>query len=55
MNILVAANNQYIKPLRVLLASLFQHEAGKLDIYLLHSGVSNEKIICTAGFPAPVK
>lgn len=44
MNILVAANNQYIKPLRVLLASLFQHEAGKLDIYLLHSGVSKENL-----------
>ena len=44
MNILVAVNNQYIKPLRVMLASLFRHETQKPDVYLLYSCVSRENL-----------
>lgn len=44
MNILVAANNQYVKPLRVLLESLSKHETEKLDIYLLYSCMSEENL-----------
>lgn len=40
MNILVAVNNQYIRPLLVMLDSLFTHETEALDIYLFYSLVS---------------
>ncbi len=40
MNVLVASNDRYVKPLWTMLASLFWHETEPLDIYLIHSSVS---------------
>lgn len=42
MNILVASSNQYVKALRIMLASLFQHETEHLNIYLIYSSVTEK-------------
>ncbi len=44
MNILVTVDDHYVRPLRIMLASLFQHEKQPLDIYLMHSNVSQENL-----------
>lgn len=44
MNILVTLNSNYIKPLKVMLKSLFINNAGeKFCIYVMHSRLSNEE------------
>lgn len=40
MNILVTLDDNYIRPLFIMLESLFCHEKSKMDIYLLYSNVS---------------
>ncbi len=42
MNILVTLDDNYIRPLFLMLESLFCHEKTSLDIYLLYSNVSKE-------------
>lgn len=42
MNILVTLNNAYIRPLFVMLDSLYAHTPGAVDLYLLYSNVSEE-------------
>lgn len=42
MNILVTLNDHYMKPLRIMLESLFMHEKHPLDIYLFYSNVSEK-------------
>lgn len=42
MNILVTLNEKYIRPLFVMLDSLYAREAGAVDLYLLYSDVSEE-------------
>lgn len=42
MNILVTLDDNYIRPLFLMLESLFCHEKSPLDIYLLYSNVSKE-------------
>ncbi len=42
--ILVTVNDKYIKPLQVMLDSLFQHEHSPLDIYLIYSDISKKKL-----------
>lgn len=44
MNILLAPNNYYVMPAIVLLQSLFETAEEKLDIYLIHSGLTQENI-----------
>ena len=44
MNILLAPNNYYIMPTIVLLQSLFDAEDDRLDIYVIHSDLTNENI-----------
>ncbi len=44
MNILVTINDNYMKPLQVMLASLFRHETEPMDVYLIHSSVSKENL-----------
>lgn len=42
MNILVTLNEKYIRPLFVMLDSLYAQEPGPVDLYLLYSDVSEE-------------
>lgn len=42
MNLLVTLNDNYIKPLFIMLESLFDHEKETMDIYLLYSDVSEK-------------
>ncbi|WP_058302370.1 glycosyltransferase family 8 protein [Gorillibacterium timonense] len=45
VSILVTLNSNYIRPLKVMLKSLFvQHPAATFDIYLLHSSILPEEI-----------
>lgn len=45
MNILVTLNSNYIKPLKVMLWSLFFNNRGQsFSVYLMHSSISNEEI-----------
>ena len=45
MNLLVTLDSKYIKPLKVMLASLFiNNQSEKFDIYLLHSRIKDEEI-----------
>lgn len=44
MNILVTINDNYMKPLQVMLASLFRQETEPLDVYLIYSSVSSENL-----------
>lgn len=44
MNILLAPNNDYVMPTVVLLQSLFETAEDKLDIYVIHSGLTGENI-----------
>ena len=44
INILVTVNDKYIKPLQVMLDSLFQHEHSPLDIYLIYSDISKKNL-----------
>lgn len=45
MNILVTLNSNYIKPLKVMLKSLFiNNHQEKFDIYLMHSSISEEEL-----------
>lgn len=44
MNILVSANDRYIKPLKIMLCSLFKHEKAEINIYLLYSEVSRKNL-----------
>ncbi|WP_338470714.1 glycosyltransferase family 8 protein [Niallia sp. XMNu-256] len=45
MNILVTLDSHYLKPLRVMLKSLFfNHQGEHFDIYLLHSRIKDEEI-----------
>ncbi len=44
MNILLAPNNYYVMPSIVLLQSLFDTTEEQLDIYLIHSGLSEENL-----------
>ncbi len=44
MNILVTINDNYMEPLQVMLASLFRHETEPIDVYLIHSSVSEENL-----------
>ena len=45
MNILVTLNSQYIKPLKIMLWSLFfNNKEEKFDIYLMHSSITEEEI-----------
>ncbi len=42
MNILVTLDDNYIRPLFIMLESLFYHEKSRMDIYLLYSNVSED-------------
>ncbi|MBD5545139.1 MAG: glycosyltransferase family 8 protein [Lachnospiraceae bacterium] len=42
MNILVTLDDNYIRPLFIMLESLFRHEKSKMDIYLFYSDVSED-------------
>lgn len=42
MNILVAVNDEYVRPLQVMLASLFRYETGSVDVYLFYSRITPE-------------
>jgi len=45
LNILVTLDSNYIKPLKIMLWSLFFNNKGeKFDIYLMHSSISQEEI-----------
>lgn len=45
MNILVALNENYVPPLKVMLKSLFENHIGKdFSIYLMHSHISEKKL-----------
>jgi lipopolysaccharide biosynthesis glycosyltransferase len=45
MNILVTLNSNYIKPLKVMLTSMFlNNEKEDFDIYLMHSSISEEEL-----------
>lgn len=45
MNILVTLNANYLKPLRVMLKSLFQNNEGeRFDIYLIHASLKKEEL-----------
>jgi lipopolysaccharide biosynthesis glycosyltransferase len=44
MNILVAANDNYIRPLFVMLESLFENEKEPMNIYLFYSDVSDDNL-----------
>ena len=50
MNILVSANDEYIKPLIVMLCSLFEQEKTKINIYLLYSDVSRQNLAKLTAF-----
>lgn len=49
MNILVTLDDNYIRPLFIMLESLFNHEKRAMDIYLFYSNVSekNRKRLCS--------
>ena len=42
MNILVTLNEKYVRPLFVMLDSLYAQEPGPVDLYLFYSDVSEE-------------
>jgi len=42
MNILVTLNDKYIRPLFIMLDSLYAHRPGQVDLYLFYSNVSSE-------------
>lgn len=42
MNLLVTLDDNYIRPLLIMLESLFRHERSRMDIYLLYSNVSED-------------
>jgi len=45
MNLLVTLDSKYIKPLKVMLTSLFiNNQSEKFDIYLIHSRIKDEEI-----------
>lgn len=44
MNILVSCDENYLRPLRVMLISLFENTNSHYDIYLIHKDISDEKI-----------
>lgn len=44
MNILVAFNDNYAMPTRVMLKSLFENNQGKIDIYVLYISLSDDSI-----------
>lgn len=44
MNILVTPNEQYIRPLFVMLDSLFAHNAETIDLYMFYSNVSEKSL-----------
>lgn len=44
MNILVSCDENYLRPLRVMLLSLFCNTKGEYDIYLIHKDIRDEKI-----------
>lgn len=44
MNILIAINEKYIEPAKTMLYSLARHNNEYLDVYLLQSSISSEKI-----------
>ncbi|MDI6619774.1 MAG: glycosyltransferase family 8 protein [Clostridiales bacterium] len=51
MNILVTLNSNYIKPLMVMLKSLFLNNAGEtFNIYLMHSSLKGRELLCIDKF-----
>ncbi len=45
MNILVTLNSNYIKPLKVMLKSLFINNKSMFNIYIMHSNISDDEIL----------
>ncbi|MSS78145.1 glycosyltransferase family 8 protein [Anaerococcus sp. WCA-380-WT-2B] len=44
MNILISCDENYLRPLRVMLVSLFENTKNKYNIYLIHKNISDKKI-----------
>jgi lipopolysaccharide biosynthesis glycosyltransferase len=44
MNVMIVANMNYVKPLRVFLYSLFEHNPCEIDVYMLQSDIDDDTL-----------